>query len=179
VTPPERVAAGDGGGEDCDNVLEVGSNALEEAPPSRSYQIMIRPAKGPCSNILSGPATQDCTDLANKRVTLYLVRSRSVTFLLRAGPHIASLASLPDSPVSPVLFSCHRDLILGPRRSEERADRSEVAAIDSVSLPLMKKQQERPTGLINSFDFLVDSGYAFYMMSDRANWAFANMSALV
>ena len=100
-------------------------------------------------------------------------------FRLGAGPHIASLASLPDSPVSPVLFSCHRDLILGPRRSEERADRSEVAAIDRVWLPLMKKQQERPTGLISSFDFLVDSRYAFYMMSDRANWAFADMSALV
>ena len=158
--------------------LEVGSNALEEAPPSRSYQVVIRPAKGPCLNIVSDPATQDCTDLANKRVTLYLVRSRSVTFLLRAGPHIASLASLPDSPVSPVFFSPHRDLILDPRRSEERADRSEVAAIDSVSLPLMKKQQERPTGLINSFDFLVDSGCAFYMMSGCVNLPVTNTPPL-
>ena len=106
------------------------------------------------------------------------VRSRSVTFLLRAGSHIASLASLPDSPVSPVLLSRHRDLILDPRRSEERADRSELAAIDRVWLPLMKKQQERPTGLINSFDFLVDSGYAFYMMSDRVNLPVANTPPL-
>ena len=59
MTPLERVAAGDGGGEECDNVLEVGSNALEEAPPSRSHQVVIRPGKddAPISSLAQLPKT--------------------------------------------------------------------------------------------------------------------------